>query len=372
MSFLWYDSQLIQAYLEDKRQCPGLTENDLGHPYSKKFYKLNQLFSPEPLGMIHDISGHVPHPLNVITRNPYEYYNETRTFGQVCLDTAKKIADHTDRPLIVTWSGGIDSTSVLVAMLQTVPWDRITVVCSQRSINEYPELYKDIIKPHLKTIDFSTWFSTFQDYFTVSGDAGDTVWAVIDNDFYQGHHESRNRLWSDWIDQKIMPDLEFVEEFRNWSQVNIKTVLDLRAWFYLCCKWQDKSMKFFTDCPGMTDLTGSPFYDFDNSFRAWTMNNLDKIIADSWKQYKMPAKQFIHDFHPCDNYLQNKTKEQSVDIVSRNEYWKLINGHCRFAIDENYVSHGFPSWPFLDMYQLQDFNKIHNLIPMEYLCAKID
>jgi hypothetical protein len=369
MSWLWYNDEMIQCYLRDKRQTPKLIEHDLGHPYAKKLYAINQLFSTNPKGMLHDISGHVPHVLNVVTQGAYQYYLETRSFGQICLDTAENIAKHTDLPLAVNWSGGIDSTSALVAILQTVPWDRITVVCTAKSIKEYPEFYKDIVEPHLKTIDPTAWLNTFCDYFTISGDAGDTVWATIDDSFYQSQHQNINLHWANWIDQTVMPDLEFVEEFCSWSQVDIKSVLDLRTWFYLCCKWQDKAMNFFINSPGITNKNGCPFYDFDNSFRAWTMNNLDKIIGNSWNQYKMPAKEFIYKFHACNNYLQNKTKKDSIDLNRSIQHWQLTNQQCNFDIDDQYQAYSLPSSPFLDMYQFQDFNQVHNLVPEQYLRA---
>lgn len=139
MKFYWYSEHYLKTYLRIKRQTPGITEHDFGDPRYKKLYNINRAFSAQPYGLLHDISGHVPHPFNIVTKTPYQYKPCNKNFGEVCLDVAKKIADSTTQKISVNWSGGIDSTSALVALLQTVPKDRLVVVCDQASVNEFPE-----------------------------------------------------------------------------------------------------------------------------------------------------------------------------------------------------------------------------------------
>lgn len=363
MKFYWYSDQFIKKYIQNKRQMPDITEHEFGDHRYKKLHLINKAFSSAPWGVLQDISNHVPHPFNVVTKTPYVYQPCNKTFGEVCLEVAKKIANSTDRKIAVNWSGGLDSTSVLVAMLQTIPHERLIVVCDQASINEYPGFYNDVIKDRIKTLDIFEWCDRATEFFTVSGDAGDTTWGVLDDSFWEKHHAKFNMPWKEWVAKKDWLDKEFVEEFCTWSGVNITTVLELRTWFYLCCKWQDKAMKFYVERPGLTDKDAVPFFDYDGSFHSWTINNLDKIIGPSWTTYKMPAKDFIYQYHPDQDYYKNKTKDYSFSMTDRSILWKIKTGTSKFAVDVNYGNHVLPSWPFVDQVQVENWNDQYQLIP---------
>ena len=365
MSFLWYDTYFIQAYWRLKRQTSNSHEYDLNDTEWHNLYLLNRLFSQNPWGVIIDRTENIPHPFNMVNRRRYQWRQESRGFDEICLATAKKISESTNRPLAVKWSGGIDSTVALVALLQTVDWDRIVVVCTKDGHDEYPGLWKDIIEPNLTVMDPAVWIEEAPQYFTITGDAGDTTWAVIDDSFF-AHSQIFPTSWKDWVNRSLFPELDFVEKFNSWSGREIKTVLELRTWFYLCCKWQDKAMRLYYDRPDITDRDGSPFFDFDDSFDVWTMNNLDKIIGDTWQSYKMVAKEFIYRFHPDEDYLKNKTKGYSQGL-QKEYHWIIKNNRAKFAIDKNYKSHVLPSWPFMDMHQFEDWNDQYQLIPMRYL-----
>jgi hypothetical protein len=297
MKYYWFHDPLIRNYLRAKFKNHAITEHDFGSQDYKKLHQINRCFSSRPWGILQDTTNHVPHHFNIKTKNPYEFSVEHRSFGEVCLQTAQEISDSTDRPIAVFWSGGIDSTAVLVALAQTVDVKRINVVCNQGSIDEFPSFYHEKIKPNFAVLSPSWLHQHYQEYFSVSGDGGDTVWAVIDDSFWAKDQHRLHKSWQDCIDTAIMPDIDFVEEFCSWSGVPIETWLDLRAWFYLSCKWQSKCMRPYWIRQDLTDSDIVAFYDWDNSFRCWTMNNLDRMIGDTWQQYKMPAKEFIYDYH---------------------------------------------------------------------------
>ena len=347
-------------------------EGMVGSDDYKSLSQLNRLFSSKPWGMLHDISNHVPHPFNVLTRTPYQYRHYDLSFEQTCLDTAKKIVASTDKPISVSWSGGIDSTTALVALLKTAPTERLRIICNQQSIDEYPTFYQDVIHNKIEILDPSDWPYRASEFFTVSGDAGDTVWAAIDDSFYNLHRDNLHKSWKTWMveNTNVKLDIEFVERFCNWSGVEIRTLLDLRTWFYLCCKWQDKAMKIFYESPS---TLSSPkknlvaFYDVDDRFMMWTMNNLDKIIGNCWTDYKLPAKKFIYSFHCDDNYMSNKTKEYSGSYTGNVTLWKLLNSDSCFTVDENYQHHTLPSWPFIDVHEFESWNNKFQLIPIDVI-----
>jgi len=367
MNFYWIEQLVFRSYIRAKCKNNVITEFDLGNDSYKKLHQLNRCFSNNPWGLQHDISNHVPHPFHIKTQNPYTFANESRSFGDICLATADKISHMTDRPIVVSWSGGIDSTAALVALMQTVTHNRLFVVCNNYSIDEFPSFYEQKIKNKLQVITPLHYANNYQDFFSVSGDGGDTVWATIDQSFWNSNHEKFNLPWQDCIDRDILDDIDFVEEFCSWSGRDIKTWLDLRTWYYLCCKWQDKCMHQYSLISGLTDKDAVPFYNVDSSFQQWTMNNLDQIIGIQWQDYKIPAKQFIYDFHSDVDYLQNKTKVDSVyldpDLITvTGDLSNNINMTTpRIAISENFCDYQLPSWPFISYKEIEDFNDKYQL-----------
>ncbi len=367
MKFYWFDDLKVRRYLRLKFKNPNITEHDLGSSSYKKLHAINRCFSSRPWGVQHDITNHVPHHFNIKTKNAYRYQLETRSFGEVCLDVARKIAMHTDRPIAVFWSGGIDSTSVLVAMMQTIDPDRLFVVCNQGSIDEFPSFYDEKIKNQVRTISPPDLHLNYDSYFSVSGDGGDTVWAVIDDSFWANDHARIHTPWQDCIDRNIIDDIDFIEEFCSWSGVDIKTWLELRAWFYLCCKWQDKCMRPYWLRHDITDSDIVAFYDFDASFLNWTMHNLDKMIGARWTDYKIPAKQFIYQYHKDVNYLQNKSKVDSIYLHTALQTKANYGNYQCLAVTEKFTGPKLPCWPFLDCAEFEDFNDQWNLIPRNML-----
>jgi hypothetical protein len=365
MKFFWFNDVIIRPYLKAKRNSDLIDEHFFGNSQYKMLHQLNWCFSSTPFGMQHDITNHVTHPFNIKTRTSYEFRSESRSFTELCIDAANKISKITNNPIALLWSGGIDSTAALVALMQVIPLKQITVVCDHHSIEEYPTFYQDKIAPNLPVISIPEWHQNYQNYFTVTGDGGDTVWGAVDSLFWARDQHRIRHNWKDCIDRPEV-DIDFVEEFCSWSQVDIKTWIDLRTWFYLCCKWQDKCMRLYALHNDLTDQNAAAFYDLDSSFQCWTMNNLDKIIGSSWEEYKVPAKTFINNFHKDDSYFKYKSKVESPlrkTMTSAATYKNI----CPFAILEDYSSVVLPRWPFIDYAEIEDSNDKFSLFLPEMI-----
>lgn len=361
MSFYWFNQAVVSHYLKAKFKDASINDHYFGNDSYQKLHQLNRCFSSKPYGLQHDITNHVPHHFNIKTKTIYQYHNETRTFGDICIDTAKNIIRMTDRPIAVCWSGGIDSTAVLVALMQVIPLDRLTVVQNHASISEFPSFYEKKIKDRVKTISPLFLSQNYKDFFSVTGDGGDTVWGVIDDSFWKDYRDLVNLPWQDIIDRDLMSDMTFVEEFCSWSGVDIKSWLDLRIWFYLCCKWQDKCMRPYWLRHHITDKDTVAFFDIDSSFQHWTMNNLDKIIGKNWEDYKVPAKEFIYQYHNDEDYFRYKSKVGSVYLEPelRSNYSQCM----RLAVADDFLDRKLSCWPFIDYAELENFNKKYHLIP---------
>ena len=117
-----------------------------------------------------------------------------------------------------------------------------------------------------------------------------------------------------------------------------------------------------------TDLTAADtvaFYDVNSSFQHWAMNNLHNIIGPTWQDYKIPAKQFIYQYHDDSNYLRHKSKENSTSLGSALMTKNMLDQ--RIVVGSNFSDYHFKLWPFVDFADFEDFNDLHNLIPRTLL-----
>jgi len=80
----------------------------------------------------------------------YEY-KKVGTFEEVCMEAAQLLAD-TGKTIDFHWSGGIDSTTALVALNEICP-KQLHVIGSVSSIEECPEYWNKVVKHLDHTID---------------------------------------------------------------------------------------------------------------------------------------------------------------------------------------------------------------------------
>lgn len=365
--FFKYDEYYIRYFLRRIGLDQDKTEYHLDTG-SRNLFFTNGLMSTNPHGLILDRTGHISHPFSMSVMLPYHWEHSARNFQHVVEKTSKKLVDSHSGRFIIKWSGGIDSTVALIGLLQLLDKHRVLICCNDRSIEEFPDFYDKIIKDRYDTIDTLHEEHFDQNYITVSGDNGDTVWAVIDQDFFSKNSEFFNHNWKTWAKNSII-DFDFVEEFCSWSGRTITTVLELRAWFYLNCKWQEKTMQGYT-LPKSSANNHRCFYNTED-WQIWSMNNLDKIIGKTWQSYKMPAKKFIYDFFPDKNYLENKSKEISNGMLLRwNFLDPLLDGGPWLAVTDAWRKHSLTSLPLFRCNEFIEWNKTHQLIP-DVLLEKI-
>ena len=71
---------------------------------------------------------------------------EPLSIEEICYNSAKNIIEQAGtRQIVVTWSGGIDSTLALSELLKLAPKEQLTILMDTNSIREYPEFYTKYI-----------------------------------------------------------------------------------------------------------------------------------------------------------------------------------------------------------------------------------
>jgi hypothetical protein len=272
----------------------------------------------------------------------------------------------------IFWSGGIDSTLILVAFLKFVDWKRIRVVHTRfdpkgrEMQNEYPLFYSWLVKNQIKIIDFEEyWNADSSKDLILHGLGGDAIWGYLYNWYEEEETENKKNSNKDWRQYNTFnfdaDTFNFFDNFCSESDIDIITTQQARCWFFHTVAHQSSTHghSFIFSSPFSQKIQS--FYDNDHISK-WVLANPDEIVTGDIETYKMPAKEYINDFFPDENYLKNMKKKHSWG--TRENWLKLSNNRIPFLLDNDNQWHTLPSQPELIGKEFLEWNKIHNWLPI--------
>lgn len=281
-----------------------------------------------------------------------EYKSTSITYEQCCDERAKQIYDlsvELDKPIGIMWSGGIDSTGIVVSFLRNYSMDdlrkRIKIIMSTQSISENPEFYHRFILPNFPFVSSETLPWLFgNDMILVTGEFNDQLFG---SDMIRGLLLKDKELVSKKIDKDYM--LQYVD-----NQINDKFISEILCnsiyetsekhgivleknadwfwWFNFCYKWQ--TVHFRSYCLTIPKDAHKidrewdkkymhHFYQTDN-FQLWSMNNPQVREFTEWKDYKKESKQLIYDYDKNEKFYNDKIKNASL----YNVFWARMLNEC--------------------------------------------
>ena len=270
-----------------------------------------------------------------------------KTFKEICLLRADEILKKQEvlkKPIYLFYSGGIDSTLVLVSLLMiediSVLREKLVIVMTQESISEYSLMYHKFIRPNFKIISADRITELFdQSGIILTGSQGDKIFGtdriseiyrmnmldrvfesidnfVIEYWTYKGIEKESAEVWFDLI--------------KNQSQkfgIALESNFDFLWWFNFNFEWQ--SEYFLFSLRSNNRLTEEyhknfifAFFDSEN-FQQWSMNNRDQKIKKSWNSYKFPAKDIIFEYTDDADYRDHKIKIVSAGRLFQNRTMPL-------------------------------------------------
>jgi hypothetical protein len=259
----------------------------------------------------------------------------------------------TQRTPHIMWSGGIDSTAILVSLLKVASQEvleQLVVVCDQQSIDENPYFYNRYIKNKLQTVDSLQFTITADNYnkmLLVSGDCAEMIFGST-YPYSLFRQNQLDLIHESWHNEELLYQsiktknpqslkfgLEIVKESIQYSPVPIETIYDFLWWHYFNFKITDSDIRptaYFT-----SQLTDEQAKDFNqNSYQKfftypemqiWSMLTTNARRESMNIDFKYDAKKYIYEFDHNDFYYNNKEKYPSVIHVAP---------HYIFAIDENW------------------------------------
>jgi hypothetical protein len=346
---------------------------DESHPETLLWVEGNKLISLN-ISLI-DRVGQIEMPYKFETYEPFKMPTDLTgfdlTYEQCCEKRAWEmvyLSRSLNKPIALFYSGGIDSTLMLITFMKILSdkelRERIWVCLNLKSVYENSRFYFDhVIKKC--TIKSSYLLSSMLDNSVIilGGEhndqlfGSDTVSEIINmygydpvlkpytKEFIIKFFCQRNKyplspaaaeIWFDVIDYHI----------QNHAPCELKTVFDFFWWFNFCFKWQSVYFRMLlrvdiADRHNITqDFVEKYYHHFYSTidFQKWSMCNPQEKIRDSWKSYKIKAKELIYDFNQDDYYFKHKIKNGSLnDLFRFKAVPDAFTNHFRFIneIDKN-------------------------------------
>jgi hypothetical protein len=269
---------------------------------------------------------------------PKDLSNFNKTYEQVCVERAEQLIAHSrqlGKPLLLLYSGGIDSTTVLVSFIKAAGNNTrdIIVALNPASIQENPRFYYQHIRGKFRLMASERALDLIDgEYVMVGGEFNDQLFGsdillsyknlygfdrilepynegnIVPFFINNGMSVEYAKFWFDLMDQQI----------KATNLCEVKSVRDFFWWYNFCFKWQSVYYRIIARTSRrelITDQFISDYYHqfFESQdFQRWSMLNPDKKIVDSWESYKISAKQMIFEYTKDQDYFKNKMKLGSL------------------------------------------------------------
>jgi hypothetical protein len=272
-----------------------------------------------------------------------EFRKFTKTYAEICDERALDLwrrSDVRELPVYVFYSGGVDSTLVLISLLKNateVQKKRLRVLMSQESIGENPKFYQDHLMGKIR-LEASAKFPHLlsKNAIFVGGEYNDQLFGSdAIRDFMNIHGEASIKKNYDrsamekmfinrWHDPAVVGwFLDLFESIYKRCPCPSGTNADFFWWLNFSIKWQSVYFRMLTYASDQvlknidkTFIEENFFHFFGtDDFQLWSMNNPDKKIIDTWESYKFEAKEVIYAFTKDDWYRKNKIKRGSLSHV---------------------------------------------------------
>jgi hypothetical protein len=270
------------------------------------------------------------------TEMPAPCHSSSDDFAQVMDSTVLEYRRELwSRPWYIDWSGGIDSTAMIVAILRNLcaaDRDNVTVVMNEFSYWENPNFYKNHVLGNFKCVSpyhYDNHIAHSESHYRFNGNPADLLWGAaralealhqgIDISAPWRHSNAQwqqlkeHRLGTDaarWLDRMMAQNIDSVPEH------DVTTIRDWYWWLNFNFKWlgklvynlandQQDQAKSFLD-------TNIAWY-ANRAFQAWSMVHGRFSLADTnIENYKKQAKDYILSWDHDPYYRKFKLKFQSV------------------------------------------------------------
>jgi len=365
---LWYNS--VDIFHSERGLYTSLFQNKSGFNHIRHII---QLFGSQ-ISMM-DRTETIRVPINS-TILPFlklpKLKNVNTNFEELCEKRARLLLDkaiQTNRKLTIMYSGGIDSTLIMVSLLKVATdkelKENVIVLLTQASIFENESFFKNHIikKCNIESAFDFTHFLGNNKYIFVTGETGDQLFGSmvirgfftkygkefifgkatyekIEEVFLHTHFPlyglTKKSVKKEDVSKIILPLFKIVEN----APIEITSVYHFFWWLNFTLKWQSvytRTLSYTDPKYEKTLKMEDNYFAFfsDEEMQLWVMNNSDKLIRDDYKSYKYIAKDIIYKFDKNEDYWKNKVKWGSLaDVFMTRVPAKFIDDKMNFGRDD--------------------------------------
>jgi len=336
-----FPSQSVGKMQLDK-MIQGNKDEQLFKNNALLFSKLFKIFAPNVT--IVDRTNNLVTPVSVKTLKFLEMPKTivaTQSYGEIAITRAKRLyqlANVRKKNIALMYSGGIDSTAMIVAFLHAVPekeLHKITILLNEYSIAENPNFYWNYIrgKFRIETAQLFTNYLGNDNFFFVSAEGNDQLFGsavtqkfVLENgeDIMHLPYDEHTivRLFSQIISKEEISRKLFwrLEKVVRYAPFKVDTIYEWFWWLNLTLKYQC----VYTRLAAYTSPKYQSTLSFENNytaffttpeFQCWSINNRKSLIGDKWSSYKYKSKDFIFEYTKDLEYREYKVKQGSLTKV---------------------------------------------------------
>ncbi len=255
-----------------------------------------------------------------------------RTWEECCLSRAADILALGKKSIVLAYSGGIDSTAMLVSFLRIATPEqkkRIVVLMSHHSIYENPSFFDRFAVQFRLSCSLEEMSDRLlgTDSILVTGEHGDQLFGsdllkvacekLGDSVLREAYEDSVPKI----IELNTKTPGSGAAIFARFQPIveecpfPIRTAHDFFWWFNFTQKWQHVKYRFLAPTTwNLNAKYGEEILHFYDSvpFQLWSLRNHDLKIRDTWESYKFTAKEYIYRFTKDRAHLALR-KEQSLE-----------------------------------------------------------
>ena len=284
-------------------------------------------------------------PFNMVYEPIPTTENFNKTFEECSMEAAKNLWQ-LGKPIELFWSGGIDSSGALIALLETKSdTDVLNIRYTQDSIDEFPLMWERLVKHRNDPLSSKEMLTNdlFEnhDIIKITGECGDQCFGS------DALHKNLHRHSDDWesiftwdkdeifhfifmLDGSVPPLedhtfqkkrealAEVLFEHVDNAPIEIKTIFDIYWWMNFCFKWQDVDSRMIFTFSTTSEWKSTLSFFNTQDFQRWSITNHDIKHGGTWETYKQPAKEYINKYVKDETYRKDKTKEPSLIKILKN------------------------------------------------------
>jgi hypothetical protein len=333
---LQYNNFVLSAILRDPdKELLPIFEPYLADNYLKTFRKYDDFQMTQ--NVVCDRSGAIPHFVNMTYPHKMPDYDPTfnKSFQEIAEERARELLQ-TNKQIKVCWSGGIDSTYVLL-LLGNMANDRsqITVYGSYSSIIESGDIFDRYIKDKFK-YEINVYASekirkSKDDSVYITGFQGNQIFGPTDDFFATNQpqvffHHTMGTPETIYEDYKTNVDpelLEFLQPAIDRSPRKIETVCDLRWYCIFNMDWHNGLYFATSEMPKERFMNTHHFFNTED-FQKWAITTKDPFtkIKGNSKTHRWQMRDYIADCGLVE-YSKNKPKAIS-NLASASGWWFFL------------------------------------------------